>query len=273
MRNSQILKLVIPILLLVLIYNLIPKRKRTFEFDYWKHEKLCDNYDIIRWYQSKKDPDQLLAKLDEYKMKIINYPHSLISEFLHFPGRTEYSAKDQRIAEPLVIASIITDGDILDLAIDVQTTQILRNIVLEQTRFLISIENDENWLKNFIEWNNTDNHLLLSPKSNSKCISSIKNTKKWGLLSVDHLNEFRQGQIVKYVNSTQILFIHNTDRERYVSFEKFFKFNCYSKHNFEDGIYSAIYFYTNIKEKFDILEKALDHVNIKDSKYSCNTFF
>jgi hypothetical protein len=272
MRNFYLLKIVVPIILFILIFNLIQKRKNSFEFDYWKNERLCDNYEIMRWYHSKKEPDQLLSKQDEYKKKVINFPHSLISEFIHFPGRAEFSSRDKRHIEPLVIASIITDGDILDLAIDVQTTQILRNIVLEQNRFLVSIENDENWLKNFIDWNNTDNHLLLSPKVNSKCVKSIRKTKKWGLLSVDHLNDFREKQIIKYANSTQILFIHNTDREKSVSYERLFKFKCFSKFDFEDGIYSAIYFYTNFKEKFDILEKALDNVVLKDSRYLCGTF-
>ena len=269
MKTAKIL-FFIPIL--IIVYNLIPVRRKKFQFDYWEQERLCNTYQITRWYRSKNDPNDLLAKFEDYNKKIIQYPHSIISEFLNVPSRGQFSSKDLRHIEPLIIAAVITNGDILDLAIDVHTTQVLRNVVLEQSRFLLSIENDMNWLKNFVEWNNTDNHLLLSSNLNSLCISSIKRVKKWGLLSVDHLNEFRNEQIIKYVNTTQILFIHNSDKYTSVSFERFFRYNCKSLLNFDDGTYSGIYFYTNLKEKFDILEKSLENLVLKNSKYLCSSY-
>ena len=265
------IKIGVAAILVVLLYEFLFYGYFTPYQVHLKKERLCNNYEITRSFKAIDEENEFKEKLEASRKLIKSFPQPVIAEYLTFPGNYKYTAKDLRHVLPLALSVLITEGDIMDLAIDLHTTQVLRNIAKEQNRFLLSIENNAQWLINFIDWNNTNNHLLL--ESSSECVSSIKKSKKWGLITVDHLDVIRIKEIHNFIKSSQILFIYSTKIQDYeaATFESRFKFTCKSLLSFDDGTYSAVYIYTDLSNKFEILESSLQRFELKNSKYECQS--
>jgi hypothetical protein len=248
-----------PFIILTIVLCTYAFRKYSSKTSLDTKDKLCTNYEIKRSNKSY--------------LKQRSSPQFILTDYLTLKGSYKYTPKDLRHILPLALAAVLTEGDILDLSIDIHTTQVLRNIAKDQNRFLLSIENENAWLKKFIDWNNTDNHLLL--QADSDCAMGISNDKQWSVASISHLNQFRHDKILKIYNNTQILFVYNSDFKNIFLnseiYESLFRFNCKSTLNFDDGTHSAVFIYTNFFQKFMVMDAALQKINVQKERYFCSS--
>jgi hypothetical protein len=133
-------------------------------------------------------------------------------------------------ALPLIVSALTTTGDILELGIGKYSTPALNKIAKLQKKFLLSTESDQKWMENFVNLNDSVNHLILS--SNSDCANGININKRWGLVFVDHLQaNTRHLDIIKYAEKAEIVIAHDSEKnsQGYYLYDKaypYFTYHC-----------------------------------------------
>lgn len=258
--------LIIPVIYIYVKYVLNENHdERIYEID----EELCTNYMIKKQISVRQT---LVSSFKQKSLHKIAFDSPKLAVQEYMPVKT--NDKDLRHLIPLAISAIITNGDLLDLAIDIHTTQVLRKIAKDQNRFLVSIENEYSWFSNFLEWNNTYNHLLLP--TNSVCYNTLNIQKKWAIVTIDHLNDFRHELIKKLALNAQMFLVHNSLQSNVDLFRKLnyyetlFKYNCKSSTIFNDGSYSELNLYSNFDDAFLDLKKIIDNIQTPSIRYICN---
>ena len=184
--------------------------------------------------------DKLISELQliHYAPKKFNYnlafknlllnPNEIILKYVNLPY--DYAFGSQLI--PLIIAALLSDGDLLELGMGLYSTPVIHKLSVDKEKMATSIDTNAQWASKFQFYNETSTHqLLVMPFEEMINYGSYKN---WGVVLVDHgFANKRYINVVKFANNSQIVLAHDAEdpAEMFYKYKHFkvrehFKFSC-----------------------------------------------
>lgn len=235
-------------------YTFVMKKFISLSYEVPAYDNLiCSNF-VSKI--SEKELQKRVYKVNEiYNAMLDGDPSEIIYQYVPKNLTDRYASH----ALPLITAALSTTGDILELGTGRYSTLALNKISKAQNKFIMSIEKDFNWLKKFLELNDTLTHLLVS--SNSKCANTINMNKTWGVVFVDHINgDKRYLDLIKFAHNAEIVIAHDAEKQStWYAYEKAygsFKYHCKFSLIFGQGNYISTSLLSNFKS-FENIEKIL----------------
>jgi hypothetical protein len=226
-------------------------------------EKICSNYEITHLKTQTKTSDHY--KFSHFFDRLANNPNDLINDFKPLDLNDGYASH----AIPLIVTSLISNGDMIELGMGKYSTAILNKVAKKKNAFLISTESNRDWMSKFTSFNDTKTHLLVS--SDSACGTTLNMNKFWGFVFVDHIDAAKRHlDVLSFANNSQIVMCHDAEKNTdsmylYSKIYKSFKHHCKYSLFLNDNRYIS----TSILSNFvalDGLEEILKKINI-DKKF------
>lgn len=140
---------------------------------------------------------------------------------------------------PLTIATLLSDGPILELGMGKFSTPLLHLIGTDQARQVVSLETDKEWMQKFAGYNSTQYHKIYY-HSNFDSLSQYETNITWGMVLVDHIYGNRRPlHLIRFANLSKIVVAHDSEKRNEFEYQYerldvagHFKYRCkYSIYN------------------------------------------
>ena len=142
---------------------------------------------------------------------LVQHPNDVILKFIGLPFNYEYGSN----SIPLVVTSLVTTGDLLELGMGSFSTPLLHKLAVDTKKQVVSIDTNIDWVNNFIFYNKTMNHKIYC-MPNFEFIEQklgLEDNKRWGIVLVDHINAVgRAFDAKKYANKAEIVLVHDAEK-------------------------------------------------------------
>lgn len=168
-----------------------------------------------------------------YKSNVVGYllhdPNEFILAYVNLPFNYDYGS----LLIPLVISTLLTDGDILELGMGYFSTPVLHKISLDYNRRLVSVDTDASWTDKFAPYTSTLNHRIFRMRSLDE-LNRFGLDRRWGLVLVDHKYlDNRPLNVINFANISTLVVAHDTEiaNEAGYEYEKnritdYYKYKC-----------------------------------------------
>ena len=162
-----------------------------------------------------------------FKSLLLN-PNEIILRYVSLPY--DYAFGSQLI--PLVVASFLSDGDLLELGMGFYSTPVLHKLAVDKEKIAFSIETNAEWAQKFEFYKETSTHQMHVMSFDE--MTNFELDKSWGVVLVDHgFANKRFISILKYANKSQIILAHDAEdaAELFYEYKHFkirehFKYSC-----------------------------------------------
>ncbi|CAF0987751.1 unnamed protein product [Brachionus calyciflorus] len=147
---------------------------------------------------------------EELIAQLLDNPNEFILKYVSIPYDYGYGSN----LIPLVISSLITKGDLLELGMGLFSTTVLHRVSSDLGKDLVSIDTYSDWVNKFVLYNSTKYHKMyvMNNFDNVEKRLSLGN-KKWGMVLVDHANATQRTFDAKnYANKAEIVLIHDAEK-------------------------------------------------------------
>lgn len=231
------------------------------------------NYKVEKIIQVQVQKNSTMTEIN-----LLKHPNDVLLKFVSLPFNYGYGSN----AIPLVVASLVTSGDLLELGMGSFSTPLLHRLAVDTGKQVVSIDTDINWVNNFVPYNKTMNHKVFCWQSFDQIEKKlgIEETKLWGIVLVDHINATQRAFDAKiYANKAEIVLVHDAEKtvEHGYQFEKNkirepFKYVCkFSVFTRKDkSIYVSTLMLSNFHD-FKQIEKIFDQINTDFGHISCDS--
>ena len=185
-------------------------------------------------------PDSLIDKANDLVLKYVSLPF-------------DYGYGSGMI--PLTIATLLSDGPILELGMGKFSTPLLHSIGADQARQVVSLETDMQWMNKFGAYNLTKYHKIYHHE-NFDFLANYHSNQTWGMVLVDHIyGKLRPLHIIKFANLSKIVVAHDSETRSESDYEYehrnvsgHFKYRC--KYSIFDSPQKNRYISTTILSNF-----------------------
>lgn len=232
--------------------------------------EICDEKNSISTYDEK-----INNQLEYVKSSLNKNPNELVYSYVNLPLDFTYGGN----LIPLVISTLITTGDMLELGVGSFSTPVMHKIATDFNRRIVSVDTDSKWMSKFLLYNQTRSHkIYLLDKEES--LMKFGLDKEWSVVLVDHYYpRLRPLNVINFANLSKIVVVHDTDktREHTYLYEKsqmrsYYKYAC--KFSIFDGPSKRVYSSTTILSNYIDVESELkplfDRVKTTYGHESCN---
>ncbi|RNA30593.1 family methyltransferase [Brachionus plicatilis] len=172
---------------------------------------------LVLIYKESKSNFQNLNKLrtitilKNNDIDLVQNANDVVLKYINLPFDYGYGSN----SIPLVVASLMTSGDLLELGMGKFSTPLLHKLAADTNKQVVSIDTDINWVNNFALYNKTKNHKVYCWPSFDQVEKKlgIEENKLWGIVLVDHINATQRAfDAKKYANRAEIVLIHDAEK-------------------------------------------------------------
>lgn len=143
----------------------------------------------------------------DIEVQLIQDPNPHVFKYVNLPFENSFGSN----SIPLVIAGLLTHGDLLELGMGMYSTPILYRISMEYKRNLVSIDTSLDWINKFISYNLTNYHKIYYFKNHQE-LSEFGKDRKWGMVLVDHTYAaLRPFDVINFADKAEIVLAHDAE--------------------------------------------------------------
>lgn len=213
--RNILLFLVLSFLICLVVYQFLGKRDKTDE----------NTVDDLTVFDVKK-LKPLNIEENEYTKALFNDPLNTVYKYVSLPLDTAFGSH----VIPLTVGALISSGDLLEVGMGIHSTSLLHRIGTDLRRNLVSVEDEYDWLKQFLIFNQTRNHQIYH--INSEALTRFGSNQRWGLIFIDH-GKKRYVTAIKMSQLAQVVVLHdaevNTEKNyHYIKYNvlSYYKYAC-----------------------------------------------